>query len=200
MKRLNVFRALNPGKKYPLSPFNVTAQQVKYDLPLPAFVADALAYELSPKGHFHRVEQFCTPLGIEKVRQKPRAFESASPQPTYAESVWQFNLSNFGPPMGYLSEQAACNSLASAEILRYAIEQERFTKDVCDFILNRHAFFFNCGGFEIGRLTYYFDQEEKKTVDAYVDMMPIPQEPQPNKMTMFRQMLNVLEPTPHLRS
>lgn len=195
MKRLNVFRALNPGKKYPLSPFNVTAQQVKYDLPLPAFVADALAYELSPKGNLSRIKQFCTPLGIEKVRQKPRAFESACQQPAYAESIWQFNLSNFGPPMGYLSQQAACNSLASAEILRYAIEQERFTKDVCDFILNRHAFFFNCGGFEIARLTYYFDPEEQKYVNTYAKALTSNHEASTNKMEMFRQMLNDLEPT-----
>lgn len=188
MKRLNVFRALNPSKKYPLSPFNVTAQQVKYDLPLPAFVADSLAYELSPKGHFHRVEQFCTPLGIEKVRLKPQAFEPANQQPAYAESIWQFNLSNFGAPMGYLSEQAACNSLAATEILRYAIEEERFTKDVCDFILNRHAFFFNCGGFEIARLTYYFDPVGKQSVDDYVEKLTVSELPKPIAKTSARKL------------
>lgn len=167
MIRHNFFRALNPDSNYPTSPLNLTAHGIKYDLPVPDVVADALARELSPTGAFLRAEEFCEPTGIDALSSHPAALESFG-QSAYAESEFQLTLVGFGnQPMGYYLHQAVANQPATVAIIGLAVEERRFPTEVADWIIDRKDFFLHCHGFEIARFAYYFDGSEKAAVDAF---------------------------------
>lgn len=161
LTRLDFFRALNPEENYPKSSLGLVAHRTEYDLLLPAFVADALAKELSPIGPFCRLDEFCTPMGMNAVRLTPLAFDPAQNRSAYAESKLHLDLGRDGHTMGCVMEQTACNTLAAADIFRYAMEGKRFETKVADWILNRSPFFLTCRGFEINRIRYYADLQER---------------------------------------
>ena len=195
MTRFDYFRALNPDKGYPKSPFGIVSHGIKYDLPLPAFVANALAKELSYAGEFYRLDAFCTPKGVNVVRLTPPAFDPALGRSAYVESTLRLDLSQNEQTMGCVMEQSACNTLAAADIFRFAMEGGRFEADVADWILNRSLFFLHCGGFEVDRITYYSDLEEKNVVDTCVNAAKVSQEPKiiqkkSTRMLRFRDTLN----------
>jgi hypothetical protein len=196
LTRLDFFRALNPEENYPKSPLGLLTHRIKYDLLLPAFVADALAKELSPLGTFDRFDEFCTPMGVNAVRLTPSAFDPAQNRSAYAESRSHLDLSRDGQTMGCVMEQAACNTMAAADIFRFAMEGERFETKVADWILNRSPFFLSCRGFETNRITYYSDLDEKDAVDASVCGVSVSQEPKPiaeisARRHRFRDMANI---------
>jgi len=168
LTRLNFFRALNPEENYPKTPLGLIAHRTKYDLLLPTFVADALANELSPVGPFCHLDEFCTPMGMNTVRLTPPAFDPAQNRSAYVESRLHLDLNRNGQTMGCVMEQAACNTLAAADIFRFAMEGKRFEAKVADWILNRSPFFLSCRGFEINHITYYSNMEEKYSVDTSV--------------------------------
>lgn len=195
MIRHNFFRALNPDSNYPTSPLNVTAHAVKYDLPVPDVVADALARVLSPAGSFFRAEEYCEPTGIDAVSSHPAAMESYG-KPAYAESEFQLNLIGFGnQPMGYYLHQAVANQPATVAVIGIAVEEKRFPKDVADWIIDRNAFFLHCHGFEIARFAYFFDGSEKAAVDAFTQGGKVSRPPKAlseraGRRLRFRDMVN----------
>ena len=168
LTRLDFFRALNPEENYPKSSLGLMAQHIEYDLLLPSFVADALAKELSPAGRFYRLDQFCTPMGLNAVPLTPLKFDPAQNRSACAESRLHLDLGRAGHTMGCVMEQAACTAQAAADIFGFAMEGSRFETKVADWILNRSPFFLSCRGFEINRITYYANAEEKASVDTSV--------------------------------
>ena len=173
LTRLDFFRALNPDESYPQSTPSLMAHRVKYDLVLPAFVADALAKELSPVGQFCRLDEFCTPMRMNAVRLTPPAFDHAQNLSAYVESRLHLDLSREGQSIGCVMEQAACNTSAAADLFLFAMEGKHFETTVADWILNRSPFFLNCRGFEINRITYYADLEGKNAVEANIFRMSV---------------------------
>ena len=169
MIRYDVFRAVNPDESYPNTLFNVSIRKLKYDLPLPPYVCDELIKALTQSEKFERVEKFCSPLGLQKVRSELLSLETANRSPAYAgckvlEDITEPELVN-----GYVLDLIAVNESAVREILRLAIEEQVFTDEVDAWIINHGSFFRYCRGFEIARMFFYADAEEKDEVMTFVD-------------------------------
>ena len=110
---------------------------------LPDEVANALINELHCNDTFFRLDAYCTPNGIENIhRLSLFAFDPAHEQSIYAEAMK--TSANGGQ-----TEEIACNARAAADLFRIAMEGERFSQSVSDWILNRSPYFLNCCGFFI---------------------------------------------------
>lgn len=169
MIRYDVFRALAPEEKYPDTPFAFRLNGVKYDLPLPPPVGDVLGDMLTKSGPFYSLDRYSSPEGVDEVRSDARCIDLPSRAPACADAEFRVDLTEPNNVMGYVSQIAVANRWAAAEIVRRAISTDTFDADVAEWITARFSFFHFCGGFEIARVSYYFDADEKTTVLAMID-------------------------------
>lgn len=154
MIRYDVFCALNPDENYPSSLYNLSLNGVKYDLPLLTPVCDALLEVLIRSGEFERVEKFCSPSGMQKVRSDLLTLETANQSPAYAGCEVLESISGPDIAVGYALHQAAVNVSAARKILHLAAEGGTFEKEMDAWIVEHLAYFTFCGGFEIARMYY----------------------------------------------
>lgn len=169
MIRFNLFRALNPDEEYPNTLLNVSLREVKFDLPLPPTVCDALLEVLLRSGNFARIGKLCSPTGMQKIRSEPEAFDAATALPTFAGCEVIEDVTEPGLEIGYTLDMIAVNASAARKILHLAVEGGTFDEEVDVWIVNRIAYFTYCGGFEIARLLYYTDADEQAIVSNFVD-------------------------------
>lgn len=201
----HLFRALNPDDRYPTTPFNIKLKDLRYHLPLPPPVGDHLADLLSSKGPFLCLERYCNPAGIDLLRSNPAGFEIGSGMPSYAESEIRVEAIQDGRVMGYIMQQAATNALAAQEILRFAIEDWASHQGSIAFAGSEHeaaiewvmqygTFFQHCGGFEMVRISYYFNADEQNAAYSMIDgdfSDPMPSELKEDhqRFALFRDLL-----------
>ena len=195
MIRYDVFRALKTNIGYPLTLFNVSLREVKFDLPLPPSISDAIMEVLTRSGNFERVEKFCTPSGMDKIRSAPKVLQTTSQSPAYAGCDVLEDITGPDLVIGYVLYMIAANESAAREILRHAVEGGTFQQEVDVWIINHAVHFSYCGGFEIARMFCYSDVDEKANVNGFIDRFAFNEKPNPlaeipGRKLRFRDMVN----------
>jgi len=195
MIRYDAFRALKSDVGYPLTLFNVSLSEVKFDLPLPPPICDAIMDVLSRSGNFERVDKFCTLPGMSKIRSEPKVLQTADLSPAYAGCDVLEDITGDDLVIGYVHYMIAVNESAAREVLRLAVEGGTFQKEVDVWIINHTAYFSYCGGFEIARMFCYSDVDEKANVNGFIDRFAFNDEPNPladipGRKLRFRDMVN----------
>jgi hypothetical protein len=174
----------------------VTLNDIRYDLPLPAQVADALLAILGRDGPFRRLDRYCDSLGIDRLRSNPSILQS-DPYPSYAEGELRFTVTDRHHPMGYCLQQAVANQAAAQEIVRFGIEAG-LEEDVMQWIMTFSPFLIESGGFEIVRAWHYFSAKERDTVYAQLDGAVVTHDPKllgenPRGRKMLRDLMQLAD-------
>ena len=189
MTRFYLFRALNPTKRYPVSPIDLSFNGVRYDLTLPPRVGITFARLLGPDGPFRRLDNYCHPTGFDVLRTIPYSFEAERAFAAYAESESRVELTEQGVPVGYVVEHAAANAAAAKKILLSIIQGPALTLDVVDWLFGHAPFMDYCGGFEIAHICCYASIDERETAldaaaGAFDDAEPNLYRPHVTHLTM----------------
>lgn len=195
MIRYDVFRALKSDVGYPLTLFNVSLSEVQFDLPLPPPICNAIMDVLSRSGNFERVEKFCSPSGLDKIRTATKVLQTANLSPAYAGCDVLEDITGPDLVIGYVLYMMAANESAAREVLRLAVEGGTFQQEVGVWIINHTAHFSHCGGFEIARMFCYSDVDEKANVKDFIDRFAFNEKPNPlanipGRKLRFRDMVN----------
>jgi hypothetical protein len=169
MNRYDVFRAMNPDEQYPDTLCNVSMSEIAYDLFIPPKVGDAILEVLIQSGNFYCVERFCSPSGLRDIRSEYIEMWTADQSPVYAECEVREDISGAGIVNGYVLNMMAVNASAAKKILHLAVKGGTFTEEIDVWIVDRIGYFNFCGGFEIARMFYYTDADEKANVSDAVD-------------------------------
>ena len=106
----------------------------------PNEVVDALINELHCNDKFFRLDTYCTPNGIENIQR----LTALTSDPAHDQSVYVEAISTSAN--GVKAEEIACHALSAADLFRIAMEGERFTQSVSDWILNRSPLLLESGG------------------------------------------------------
>ncbi len=163
MNRFHLFRALNPTKDYPASPIDLSFNGTRYDLTLPPRIGIAYAKLLSTEGPFHRLDNYCSPIGFDTLRTIHYSFEPDRKVAAYAECEDRFELTDQVVPVGYVMQLAAANAAAAHRILLSTIQGPTQTFDVVDWLFGHAPFIDYCGGFEIAHICCYAGVDERET-------------------------------------
>jgi hypothetical protein len=164
MIRFDLFRALEPDQKYPMPPLDVKFRDVSYDLPLPPPVGDVFGELLRPGGPFLKLDNYCDRIGIDALRFRPERFEDEHSFGSYALSRTRVRAVRHGVEMGYVVLQAAASQIAATKITEFA-RKGRFLPEASDWITTNAHFLVQSGGFEMVRVFYYFNDEERQAVE-----------------------------------
>lgn len=165
MIRLDLFRALNPTADYPSSPLNLSLNGVKYDLLLPPAIADVLSRNASLDNGLVRLDKFCDQLGFDQLRRTPQAFHSlAAGKPAYADAETALELRDTRVPSGYLARFVAVSLPPVLSIIDVIQHLKIVEPGVAIYIRENPRSFRECGGFEVARVVYYFNEVERESL------------------------------------
>lgn len=183
MLTLCAFTALAPSTSYPMSPFEMTLEGVRYELPLPVFVGEAIVGTIkAPKLGFRRLADFCTLDGLELLRSKLSRLDfEAGNSPAYADAeLWMERTGERDEPLkGSILNRTIMSSKGALSLLKLAENTDIFGTDVADYLIRREAFLRHCGGFEMLRARYYLDSVERAAALRTLD------DSQPNALTEY---------------
>ncbi len=178
MKPIHLFTPLYRYSGYPKTSVDVKIGHVRYDLILPAEISDEiLTHFIHSDDSYRRFDHYCSPEGIEKVRAQPAVLgDDYEFAPNYAVS---FNgvedTQDDDAVIGYVALRLAVGALAAKRLYNRACRRDFITKKLADYIMSRDAYFKHCGGFELLRIRYYFDAEDRYSVmlDLEADEPPL---------------------------
>lgn len=178
MNRYDLFAALKPTRFYPSTPLALKMHDIKYQIALPVEVADSVAAQImEPEHPFCRINVFSSPSGICRVREKPErlSFESDG-IPAYAESRLLVEYPDREEQIGSKRLYLVATQEIADHLMAVAICGKIFKPPVNLWLLRHESFFRECGGFELLRAEYYFDEAER--IALLTDLDP---SRQPNK-------------------
>ncbi len=154
MIRFAFFQALKPDADFPALPFSVKLNRTCFHFPIPALVRDFIV-DLLSEAPFERLEDYCSPIGIEILRTQPRAFGSDENSRTYAVAESQRTAD--GASMTVV--EVAVSRSAAISIVRHAIEGQIPDLEVSSWIARNGLFLKSSGGFLLTYLCYSLDPE-----------------------------------------
>lgn len=184
MKPMHLFSPLRKQPGYPTTSVDLTVVDVKYDLILPAEVSDLLLLHfIHSDGSYRQIARYCNPEGIEAVRARPTLLDDESEgAPTFAVSFNAIeDVQNDDAVIGYVALRLAVGPLAARQLYNRACRRQRITEELADYIVSRDAYFQHCGGFELLRVRYYFDAE-----DRYLVMLDVERDEPPGALLKER--------------
>lgn len=177
MKPLHLFAPLRKQPGFPVTSADLKIGNVRYDLILPENISDLLLLHfIDSTGSYRRVDRYCDLDGIEAIRKRPSLLDDAyTGLPTFAMS---FNgvedVQDNDAVIGYVALRLAVGPLAARQLRNRACRRELIDGDLAEYIATRDAYFSQCGGFELLRVRYYFDE-----VDRYSVMLDLEQNEPP---------------------
>lgn len=172
MKPMHLFSPLRRLSGYPKTSVDVNIGHVRYDLILPADVSDELLVHFVKSTNLYRqVSHFCNAEGIDAIRASPSLLDDESHgMPSFAISFYGVEDAADDDAMnGWVALRIAVSPLAAQQLYNLASQRESITPELADFITSRAAYFRRCGGFELLRIRYYFDAEDRYTVMLDLD-------------------------------
>lgn len=184
MKPMHMFSPLRKQSGYPKTSVDVNIGHVRYDLILPAEVSDELlVHFIGSTDSYRQVARYCNAEGIDAIRACPSLLDDESHgKPSFAVSFYGVeDAAGDHETNGWVALRLAAGPLAARLLYNYACQRESITPELADYIISREAYFKQCGGFELLRIRYYFDAE-----DRYSVMLDLEQNEPPNAILKER--------------
>lgn len=172
MKPMHLFSPLRRLSGYPKTSVDVKIGHVRYDLILPAEVSDELLVHFVKSTNLYRqVSRFCNAEGIDAIRASPSLLDDESHgMPSFAISFYGTEDAADDDAMnGWVALRIAVGPLAAQRLYNLACQRESITPELANYITSRAAYFQRCGGFELLRIRYYFDAEDRYSVMLDLD-------------------------------
>lgn len=193
MIRFALFQALKPDASFPALPFSVKLNQTHFQFPIPALVRDFIVDLLQSKAPFERLENYCSPLGIEILRTQPRAFGLNDHWQTYA--VAESHRTADGATIAV--EELAVSSATATSIVQIALDGNIHDLEVSSWIVRNGRLLRAAGGFVLTYLCYSLDADVSNEKANCNDEATYPTENDlletSPRFGMFRQMLQSTE-------
>jgi len=167
MSPMHLFSPLRRQPGFPMTSVDITIADVRYDLILPDEISNLLLmHVIDSKGAYRRVDRFCDPLGIEEVRARPTLLDDAYVGvPTFAVAFGGVeDVQDDEAVVGYVALRLAVGPLAARQLYNRARKGESIDPELSEYIIGRDTYFSRCGGFELLRIRYYFDDVERYAV------------------------------------
>ena len=172
MKPMHMFSPMRRLSGYPKTSVDVNIGHVRYDLILPAEVSDELLVHFVKSTNLYRqVSRFCNAEGIDAIRASPSLLDDESHGiPSFAISLYGVEDAAGDDAMnGWVALRFAVSPLAAQQLYNLACQRESISPELADYITRRAAYFQRCGGFEVLRIRYYFDAEDRYDVMLDLD-------------------------------
>ncbi len=172
MKPMHMFSPLRRLSGYPKTSVDVNIGHVRYDLILPAEVSDELlVHFIKSTNLYHQASAYCNAEGIDAVRANPSLLDDEGHgKPSFAISFYGVEDAAADDAMnGWVALRIAVGPLAAQQLYNLACQREFITPELADYITSRAAYFQRCGGFELLRIRYYFDAEDRYSVMLDLD-------------------------------
>lgn len=172
MKPMHMFSPMRRLSGYPKTSVDVNIGHVRYDLILPAEVSDELLVHFVKSTNLYRqVSHFCNAEGIDAIRASPSLLDDESHgMPSFAISFYGVEDAAEDDAMnGWVALRIAVGPLAAQQLYNLACQRKSITPELADYITSRAAYFQRCGGFELLRIRYYFDAEDRYSVMLDLD-------------------------------
>jgi hypothetical protein len=165
VNQLRLFAPLRRRAGYPDNTMDLRIGGITYDLIVPVDTSDALVLHfLDSSGGYRRVARYRDDAGIDAVRADPTLLDDACRGvPCYADSVSGYETDDH-VLTGYVSLRLAVSSLAAKQLYTRARARKSIDLRLADYVVRRDDYFRECGGFELLRILYYFDAEERVNV------------------------------------
>jgi hypothetical protein len=167
MKPLHLFAPLRKQPGFPkVSPL-MRVGDVDYRLILPDAVSNLLLLHFIESGvAYRRVDRYCDPFGIEQIHAHPTLLDDEyQGAPTFAVSFSaDEDVMEDDDVVGFVALRLAVSPLAARQLYNRAIDRKSIDMALADFVIKRDAYFRECGGFELLRLRYYLDAEDRYQV------------------------------------
>ena len=167
MKPLHLFAPLRKQPGFPkVSPL-MRVGDVDYRLILPDEVSNLLLLHfIESGGAYRRVERYCDPFGIEQIHADPTLLDDEyQGAPTFAVSFTAVeDVTEDDEVVGFVALRLAVGPLAARQLYNRAVSRKAIDMALADFVIKRDAYFRECGGFELLRLRYYLDAEDRYQV------------------------------------
>lgn len=172
MKPMHLFSPLRKQPGFPTTSVNLTIADVKYDLVLPAEISNQLlVHFIGSEDSYRRVDRYCNAEGMDVIRAHPTLLsDEYRGLPTFAVSFYGVEDAEDDDNMnGWVALRLLVSGLAARQLYHRAHRREFITQELADYILSHDAYFEQCGGFELLRIRYYFDAEDRYTVMVDLD-------------------------------
>jgi hypothetical protein len=172
MKPMHLFSPLRKQSGFPTTSVNLKIADVKYDLVLPAEISDQLlVHFIGSEDSYRRVDRYCNSEGMDAIRARPFLLsDEYRGLPTFAVSFYGVEDGDDDDKMnGWVALRLLASGLAARQLYHRAHRREFITQELADYIIRHDAYFEQCGGFELLRIRYYFDAEDRYTVMLDLD-------------------------------
>ena len=172
MNPMHMFSPLRRLSGYPKTSVDVNIGHVRYDLILPAEVSDELLVHFVKSTNLYRqVSRYCNAEGIDAIRASPSLLDDESHgMPSFAISFYGVEDAAHDDAMnGWVALRIAVGPLAAQQLYNLACHRESISPELADYITSHAAYFQRCGGFELLRIRYYFDAEDRYSVMLDLD-------------------------------
>lgn len=172
MKPLHLFSALRKQPGFPKTSVDLTIANVTYDLILPPEVSDqVLTHFVGSTDSYRRVDRYCNAEGIDAIRAHPPLLsDEYRGLPTFAVSFNGVEDAEDADNMnGWAAVRLAVGGLAARQLYNRARRREFIVDELADYIISHAAYFEHCGGFELMRIRYYFNGEDRYSVMLDLD-------------------------------
>lgn len=199
MKPMHLFSPLRKQPGYPTTSVGLTIADVTYDLILPAEISDELlVHFIRAVGSYRQVSRYCNAEGLDAIRDHPALLDDEyRGLPTYAITFYGSEDAEDQDAMnGYVALRLAVGPLAARQLYNRACGCESIDQELADYIINHDAYFKQCGGFELIRIRYFFDSDDRYTVMLDVEKDEPPDailKERTRTKSRFRDVLAVIE-------
>jgi len=177
MKPMHLFSPLRKQPGYPTTSVGLTIADVTYDLILPAEISDELlVHFIRAVGSYRQVSRYSNAEGLDAIRDHPALLDDEyRGLPTYAITFYGVeDAEDQDATSGWVALRLAVGPLAARQLYNRAVRRESMSTELADYIISHDAYFKQCGGFELLRIRYYFDAEDRYSVmlDVEADEPP----------------------------
>jgi len=178
MKPLHSLSPLRKKPGYPTTSVDLTIADVTYDLILPAEISDeVLVHFIEAEESYLQVSRYCNADGLDAIRARPTLLDDQYPGvPTFAITLYGIEDANDDVAMiGWVAVRLAAGPLAARRLYNRACRRESMSAELADYLISHDAYFQHCGGFELLRIRYYFDADDRSSVmrDIEADEPPV---------------------------
>lgn len=167
MKPMHFFSPLLRQPGYPTTSVDVNIGHIRYDLILPDEISDELlVHFVNAKDSYNQVSRYCNAKGIDAIRNCPSLLDDkGNGNPSIAISFYGVEDAADEDAMnGWVALRLAVGPLAASKLYNRAMQRESINLQLAEYISNRDAYFQRCGGFELLRIRYYFDADDRYDV------------------------------------
>lgn len=167
MKAMHLFSPLRKQPGYPTTSVDLTIADVTYDLILPAEISDEiLVHFIQAEDSYHQASQYCNANGLDAIRACPTLLDDEHRGlPAFAITLYGIEDAVDDDAMnGSVAIRLAAGPLAARRLYNRAWRRDSMSTDLSDYITSHDAYFKQCGGFELLRIRYYFDGDDRLSV------------------------------------